>query len=247
MSTDDRSRTGGTLVSAPQQEAPPAGVLDRGLFLLHLFTAERNRMQLRELSDLSGLDKSTTLRALRSLAHWGFLERHSDGSYSPGPMNLRLAAIFKETSTLISRVERPLNAVAEQVNQSASFFIRAGDQRVCMSRCRKRASHTNYVELGTSVPLDHGGSAAKILLAFTGGEALGDVAVRENGYAASRGERLRHFTSISIPLFDSDQSFLGAITISGLSTEISDEDLHSFAAIAKKEFAQGGFDTGINK
>ncbi|RWR27714.1 hypothetical protein D2T31_15890 [Sinirhodobacter populi] len=220
---------------------PPAGVLDRGLLLLHLFTLERNRMYLRELSELSSLDKATTLRALRSLVEWGFLERSADGSYSPGAMNLRLAAIFKETSNLVTRAERPLNAISERVDKSVSLFVLAGDQRVCLGRSRKQSNHTSYVELGTSVPLSHGGSAAKILQAYTGEQTEEAAAIRACGYAVSRGERLRHFASVSLPLFEVDGNFLGAIVIAGLSAEITDQDLTDMAVIARQELSRLGF------
>jgi DNA-binding IclR family transcriptional regulator len=220
---------------------PPVGVLDRGLLLLHLFTLERNRMYLRELSELSALDKATTLRALRSLVEWGFLERHADGSYSPGAMNLRLAAIFKETSSLVTRAERLLNAIADRVGQSVSFFVLAGEQRICMGRSRKKSSHSSYVELGSSVPLSQGGSAAKLLLAYAGDSDAASAAIRQQGHIISRGERLRHFTSVSLPLFEVDGSFLGAVVIAGLSSEITDLDLLAMAEAAGEEMAKQGF------
>lgn len=220
---------------------PPVGVLDRGLFLLHLFTLDRNRLYLRELSDLSGLDKATTLRALKSLVKWGFLERHGDGSYSPGPANLRLAAIFRATSNLMVRIDRPLTAISERVGKSASFFTRSDGSRVCLGRSRKNIYHTDYVELGTSVPLDHGGSAARMILAHTGDESPQSAAVRDQGFAISKGERLRHFISISFPVLDVDESFLGALTLAGLSVEVSEEDLRRDAVVVREELIRHGF------
>ncbi|MBO0131942.1 helix-turn-helix domain-containing protein [Agrobacterium burrii] len=41
-----------------------SGVLDRGLLILSLFNIKRSQMHLREISEISGLDKATTLRAL---------------------------------------------------------------------------------------------------------------------------------------------------------------------------------------
>lgn len=229
----------------PPVSPPPVGVLDRGLLLLHLFTLERNKLHLRELSELSRLDKATTLRALKSLVNWGFLERHADGSYSPGPMNLRLAAIFKFTSNLVSRMALPLNRISERVNQSASFFVRSDDTRVCLGRSRTKTSYTYYVDPGTSVPLAHGGSAAKALLAFSGADTDEARRIREDGYALSRGERLRHFASISVPLHEVDGTFLGVVTVSALGADVSDEDLLRCAAVAREELERSGFSAAI--
>ncbi|NTA83754.1 hypothetical protein [Agrobacterium tumefaciens] len=56
-----------------------------------------------------------------------------------------------------------------------------------------------------------------------------------------RPERLRHFASVSLPLFDTDRSFLGAVTVSGLAAEISDANLLDYVAIAKEELTRAGF------
>lgn len=224
--------------------SPPVGVLDRGLLLLHQFTMDRNRLHLRDLAELSQLDKATTLRALRSLVQWGFLERHSDGSYSPGPMNLRLAAIYKVTSSLVVRIARPLDAIAEMTGQSAAFFVRSDRNRVCLGRSRKRAAYGYFVEVGTSVPLDHGGSAARVLMAHTAPPADEDaLAVHAKGHAISRGERLRHFASISLPVFEMDGVFLGVITIAGPAEGLSDVDLVSHADTAREELHRAGYMT----
>ncbi len=222
-------------------QSPPAGVLDRGLLLLHQFSLTRNRLHLRELADMTGLDKATTLRALKSLVQWGFLERHADGTYSPGPMNLRLAAIFKVTSSLVARIERPLDAVAERTGQSASFFVRSDGNRVCLGRSRKRAAYGYFVDVGTSVPLSHGGSAAKVLAAHTGAP---DPAILRDGYAITRGERLRHFASVSLPVFEMDGTFLGAMTIAGPTEELADPDLLACLGTARQELGRAGFAAG---
>lgn len=226
---------------------PPVGVLDRGLFLLHLFTLERNRLHLRELAEMSGLDKSTTLRALKSLVHWGFLERHADGSYSPGSTNLRLAAIFKVTSNLMLRIDRPLSAISDRVGKSTSFFARSDVSRVCLGRSRKNIFHTDYVELGTSVPLAHGGSAARVILAYTGDTTAQSEEIRARGWTITQGERLRHFISLSLPVLDVDESFLGALTIAGLGIEVSEDDLLRDADVAREELLNAGFTTAPSR
>ncbi|MBB4350591.1 MULTISPECIES: IclR family transcriptional regulator [Rhizobiaceae] len=231
-----------TLDSAENHEnAPPAGVLDRGLLILSLFTMERSQMHLREISEISGLDKATTLRALKSLSNWGFLERHADGSYSPGPMNMRLAAIFKATSNLVNRIAEPLNRISDQVNQVTAFYIRTESNRLCLVRSRMNRNHSYFVDVGASVSLSHGGSAARVLLAYSEPDNQLYRTVREDGFAISRGERLRHYASISIPLFEADGIFLGAVTINALSVDVTDEDFKRFADIARTEVQRSGF------
>lgn len=201
-------------------------------------------MQLRDIAEISGLDKATTLRALKSLSNWGFLERHADGSYSPGPMNMRLAAIFKATSNLVNRIAEPLNRISDQVNQVTAFYIRTESNRLCLVRSRMNRNQSYFVDVGASVSLSHGGSAARVLLAYSEPENPQYQTVREQGFAISRGERLRHYASISIPLFEADGVFLGAVTINALSVDVSDEDFLKFADAARTEVMRSGFVIG---
>lgn len=200
-------------------------------------------MHLREISEISGLDKATTLRALKSLANWGGLERHADGSYSPGPMNMRLAAIFKATSNLVNRIGEPLNRISDQVHQVAAFYIRTESNRLCLVRSKLNRNHSYFVDVGASVSLSHGGSAARVLSAYSEPNNADYQTVRDQGYAISRGERLRHYASISVPLFEADGVFLGAVTINALSVEVSDEEFLAFADTARAEVQRSGFKT----
>ncbi|WP_181408050.1 IclR family transcriptional regulator [Pararhizobium mangrovi] len=230
--------------SAGDRHAPPSGVLERGLFLMSLFSMERPRLQLRDLAQLSGLDKATTLRALRTLAKWGYLERTPEGAYSPGPVNLRLASIFKATSNFIARLEAPISAISGRANQTASFFVRSRDDRVCLVRDHAFQDFRYFIEVGGTVKLSEGGAAAQLLLAYT--EPEDDdarAAIRQAGHYISRGERNRHFASIAVPLFESDRSFLGAVTITGMAVDLDDEMLLGFKAMIGEEVAAASFTT----
>lgn len=221
---------------------PPSGVLERGLYLLEFFTRERPRLQLRELAALSGLDKATILRALKTLVNYGWLEKGADGLYSPGATSLRLAGLFSATSTLVSRLEGPIQQITVRTEQTTSFFIRANDQRVCLVRDQTHRDFRYFVEPGASVAINRGGAAAKVLTAYLDPapeEAEGSE-IRRQGYYVSRGERHRFFVSIGLPVFNEQLVFVGAIAITGLSEELSDEDLRRFAAVTEEELSTAG-------
>ena len=164
------------------------GVLERGLLILSCFTQRSPRLHLREVAAMTGLDKATALRALKTLTEWGYLERSADGSYSPGAANMRLAAIFRVTSSITSRLEAPIMRISEQVRQTTSFFVRSQDSRVCLARDYAYRDFRYFIEVGASVPLAEGGAAAQVLLAMTEVGAPHGKDVRENGYYISRGE-----------------------------------------------------------
>lgn len=218
---------------------PPSGVLDRGLHLLSCFSLERPRLQLRDLAAQSGLDKATTLRALKTLVSYGFLERSEDGFYWPGPATLRLAAIFRSTSNVVTRLERPIERLALKTGQAAAFFIRSGDQRVCLIRDRQRRDFRYFVEVGASVPMSAGGAAAHVLAAFSGFDLDPEKSefVREYNYYVSRGEKNEHLVSAAIPVFEADGEFVGAAAITALRSTVSEDDIQKCIAIARQEIA----------
>src|SRR5699024_2201139 len=193
---------------------------------LSLFSMERKSLYLRDLAKLSGLDKSTALRSLKALVKWGYLEKSADGAYSPGPANLRLASIFKASSNFISRLEGPIARISREVEQTTSFFVRSQGERICMARDHAYQDFRYFIEVGASVPLTEGGAAAELLLAYTSSRKSSKYArTRARAYYISRGERNKHFASVAAPLFESDGTFLGAVTITGMSVDLTDEDL----------------------
>lgn len=224
---------------------PPSGVLERGLYLLACFTQRNPHHHLRDLSARTGLDKATTLRALKTLVEYGYLQKNADGSYSPGPSNLRLAALFRVTSNVISRLEAPVQQISVRVGLTTSYFVRSGDQRLCLARDQARRDFKYYVEVGASVPMSEGGAAARVLEAFTGPDTELNKRTRANGFYISMGERNKHFASIGIPLFESDGTFLGSIAITGLAVDLTTDELISFVDVVREEVAKSGFIAGI--
>jgi DNA-binding IclR family transcriptional regulator len=224
---------------------PPSGVLERGLYLLECFTQRNPHQHLRDLSARTGLDKATTLRALKTLVEYGYLQKNADGSYSPGPSNLRLAALFRVTSNVILRLETPVQQISLRTGLTTSFFVRSNDDRLCLVRDQARRDFRYYVEVGASVPMQEGGAAAGVLKAFTGPDSARNKKTRSDGFYISMGERNKHFASIGVPLFESDGIFLGSIAITGLAADLTTEHLISFVSIVCEEVAKSGFIASI--
>jgi DNA-binding IclR family transcriptional regulator len=206
---------------------------------MNCFSLEKPRLQLREIAAQSGLDKATTLRALKSLVAYGFLEKSDDGHYWPGPATLRLAAIFRSTSNVVTRLERPIERLALETGQAAAFFIRSGDQRVCLIRDRQKRDFRYFVEVGASVPMSAGGAAAHVLAAYTDFELdAGKIDfVRKHDFYISRGEKNEHLISVAVPVFEADGEFVGAAAITTLRSAVTDDDIEKCIAIARREIA----------
>lgn len=220
---------------------PPSGVLERGLFLLSFFTQQKPSLHLKELAELSGLDKATTLRALKVLTEWNYLKKHPNGAYSPGPANLRMAALYRQSTNFVRRIETVIGSISGQVGQTTSFFVRSGENRVCIARDHVYRDFRYYIEVGASVPLSGRGAASQLLLAYTDAESEAHLCTKSAGRYISRGERNRHLASVAVPVFEMDGQFLGALTITGMALDLDDETLIGFARLAQAELTKAGF------
>lgn len=205
-----------------------AGVaaVDRALAVLAAFLPgagepDRDR-SLADLAGRTGLYKSTILRLLASLERANFVQRGPAGRWRLGPAAVALAAAYRR-STRIGEVVGPVIAdLAARAQESASFYVRDGEARLCLVRVDAPRSVRDAVREGDRLPLDRG-AAGRVLLAF----AAGPVAAREELVFVSRGERTPETAGIAAPVFDQAGALVGAVSLSG--------PLHRFdeAAVAR--------------
>ena len=73
-----------------------ANTFDKGLKLLDLFTAERPKLTLRDVAEISGLSKPTALRLLNTLEANGYLMRDRSKAYCLGLKFLELGNCVAE-------------------------------------------------------------------------------------------------------------------------------------------------------
>lgn len=222
---------------------PPAGVLERGIAILESFSPDRLRLSLRELAELTGLDKATLLRLLGVLTRARMVQRLESGQYTPGPALLHLGMLFRSTFDLGERLQPVMREVMLKTGETVAFYVRSGDERVCLYRENSRREVRHHVEPGMRLPLSAGGSSAHILLYFTGGKTKHAKQIQQHGYAITRAERVAEMTSIAVPVFESEHGFLGSLVVMGLASRQSVEAQLKGLDEARKQLALQGFTT----
>lgn len=224
---------------------PPVGVLERGLAILDCFSEERLRLPLRDLAELTGLDKATLLRLLGVLTRARMVLRLESGLYTPGPALLHLGMLYRSAFDLGERLQPVLRELMRQTGETVAFYVRSGDERVCLYRENTVKEVRHHAEPGTRVPLAAGGASAHILLHFTGGRTRHAQQIVEHGYVITRAERVAEMASIALPVFDSEGGFLGSLVVMGLASRQSvDAQLKAFD-MARHELARRGFTTRL--
>ncbi len=221
--------------------SPPSGVLERGLSVLQSFREDRLRMGLRDLAGSTGLDKATLLRLLGVLVRARMVHRFEDGSYAPGPALLHLGMLYRSTFDIGSRLQPVLHEVMRQTGETVAFYIRSGDDRVCLYRENTAREVRHHVEIGTRIPLADGGASAHVLLACTGGRTPLLQEIQTLGYAMTRSERIAEMASVALPVYEADGRFLGSMVVIGLASRHDAAAQRRAAEVVAAQLAPQGF------
>lgn len=189
--------------------------LERAFSILEAFADGTPRLTLAELTRRTGLYNSTALRLAGTLERGGFLLRDPDGQFRLGPSLWRLGVLYQRAFDLAAEVRPALAHLSATTGETAGFYIREGDRRICLYRHHGPRVIRHHLEEGTELPLDRGASA-RVLTAFTGGDGPHDQTVRAEGFYVSLGERDPETASVAAPVFGAEGRLVGAIAVVGL-------------------------------
>ncbi|MFA5028599.1 MAG: IclR family transcriptional regulator [Candidatus Methylomirabilota bacterium] len=208
---------------------PRRGVeaVERALSLLAAFREEDGPLTLTELAARARLHKSTALRLFASLLDRGFLRRLQDGRYHLGPAPLRLARLYQRSFRLVDEVVPALRRLSESTGETAAFFIRDGDCRICLHRVEPSRPVRASASEGDRMPLDRG-AAGKVLLAYGDPPAARFAGVREAAHAVSFGERDPETAAIACPVFGPMSVLSGSMSVSAPRQRMTADALRRF-------------------
>jgi DNA-binding IclR family transcriptional regulator len=194
---------------------------DRALTLLSAFRKGDTAVSLAELAERTGLVKSTIMRLAISLEEHGYLAHLPDGSYRLDAELLRLGALYQQSFRLEAHVMPVLEALVARTGESAAFYIRRSEHRLCLFRADSPHPLRMHVRQGDMLPMDNAG-IAQVLRAF------GTVPVP--AYAATlklpvftSGVTDPHTAAMAMPVFGPGERFAGALSISGPVTRLTAE------------------------
>ncbi len=202
--------------------------VERALSLLDAIPGSgKPSLSLHELSLATGFYKSTILRLTVSLERFGYLRRRDDGRFEHGPACARLAQTRGSALDQSELLQGAIKALARSSGETASFYVRDGDERVCLFRENSSQTIRHHVDVGDRLPMNKG-AAGLVLLAWSGETGELFERIRHDGFALSLGDRDPDAAAISAPLFDAHDKLLGALTISGLRSRFTSEAIQRF-------------------
>ena len=214
----------------------------RALTILECFNRDAIRLSLAEIAKETEFYKSTILRLLKDLQTFDYIQRDMEGKYLLGSAPLRLGDIYRLAFASGMIIQTCLQKIAERTGESTAFYIKEGDFRICLYRRHSQHMLRTHIELGDKVALSSGGSACRVIRAYTflDSQEQDLLEARELGYCFSDGERTPGVASISLPIFLTDGKFAGAMVVSGASSRFDKEAREEALRIAQDEILKQG-------
>ena len=223
----------------PSRSKAPASIegvsaVERALTVLTAFRRGDRTLTLAELAQRTGLVKSTIMRLAASLEAFGLLTRVDDGSYRLNAECLRLGSLYQQSFDLADHVRPALERLVAQIGETASFYIRHGNERLCLFRVESPHRVRMHVQPGDCRPMDKA-AIAEVLRRFEAGSPAAGVGDEVPLY--SSGVTDPHVASMAMPVFGAGGVLVGALAVSGPSTRLTEE----FAAQKRAELRAAGF------
>ncbi len=189
--------------------------IDRAADLLVSVVESARPLGVGELSETSGLPKSTTSRLVGALERRGLVQRAGDRRISPGPVLLRFAHRDSGES-LVAFATPALRALAELSGETINLGVPTplGVEHLAQEDTRHYVGGTNWV--GRRVPYEQTANG-KALRAFASAPPDGEETrlIRARGYAIAVDELERGLAALAAPVFDRDGIAVAALSISG--------------------------------
>jgi len=245
------------MIRARESKSAPVGVVTKVLHILETLHDAPSGLQLKDVAQLTGINKSTAYRFLADLEHEGYVFRDSSGAYAIGVRLARLASGASYQTTL-RKLSRPIlqqlwRVTGETVN------IAVLDGREVLYLDVMESSHTFRLvsQVGMRRPV-YCTALGKAMLAFIpeeeqqyffdgmtferftphtirGATQLRKefALIRQRGYSIDNEEAYLGSRCIGAPIFEASGKITAALSISGPTTRVTREKVTVVAAAAK--------------
>ncbi len=236
------------------------GSVARALKLVELIVASPTEgMALSEIAKTVGGSKSAVLATLRTLVDFGYLRSSEVGpKYLPGMMLIRLGDLAAAHDPLIA-IARP---ILTQLSEKSGLTIRVARNDGGFPVFLDRVDGPGFVRFHTPLgvrELPHVSSAGKAILAQLSDEQIKEVAkecgliartkksittltelkkeierIRFDGFAIDDEEDAQGIFCVGAPFFDHFGKCLGAISATGMKTDLSEEQVAKLGKLVLK-------------
>lgn len=234
----------------------------RALDILSLLTEEKPAMSIRDITEATGLPKTTVLRLVHTLEQSGLLWATS-GGYMAGPGLWRWAYLALRGWQVPAETQATMRDLGARHLETVNLYVLRDICRVCVAQQESPRPLRHVVRIGDELPL-WAGASAKVLLSDAPEALLTRVArrspqgdshldtlkkwaaqARRDGYAVSHGEREEGLSAVAAPVAGRSGAVVAALAISGPTLRFTPERVTEFATdlrAASTRLSERGFD-----
>jgi len=199
----------------PGDDRVGVGAVERALIILDALGNADGGLSLKELALRTTLSKATILRLAVSLERFGYLARDASGDFRLGPTLWRLGSVFRQNLELESIVRPALEALVSLTQESASFWVPRGNERMCLYRVNSPRSARSHVDEGELSPIGKG-SGGHIVAFYLGQPTPHARDIETGGVVATLGDRDPDVASVAAAVLGPNREFLGALVLAGI-------------------------------
>ncbi|MCL8014882.1 IclR family transcriptional regulator [Streptomyces sp. AS02] len=240
--SDAKARTNGD----GDQQGSGVRSVRRAFDILNLLSEERPIVTLREITDATGLAKTTALRLVQTLEETGLLTPRQSG-YAAGPALWRWAYLARTQWEVPQETRKIMRELADRLGETANIFVAHDLHRVCVAHEESPHPLRHVVDVGDEQPL-WAGASSKILLRDAPETLLRRVALAsprgephlarlrdgateaaERGYAVSSSEFDEGLTAVAVPVTGRTGRVIASLSLSGPSHRFPYEAVERFA------------------
>ncbi|WP_167668845.1 IclR family transcriptional regulator [Allopusillimonas soli] len=213
---------------------------ERTLSILEAFMKKGGIVSLPELERETGLFKSVICRYLLSFERHGYAFKRSDGKYQLGVSALRLGKTYEKAFDAAHHITPLLQRLATATQESASYYVRQNDLRLCLYRVESPRSLRVSVQPGSLWPIDET-ATGRIFQRFSSERPEHDILPEQGFLAHSSNIGQEETSSLSAPVFGVDNLLMGALTISGPTSRfdpLANSEARQLLVAAAKELSR---------
>ncbi len=224
----------------------------RAVSILEQFTLARPELTLTEISEGSGLSRSTAHRLLAALRAADMVE--FDGRtarYHLGLKNFRFGNVVYKSMRLARQATPLLRALSKETGETVFLLAPDGNEAICLARCDDpRQVRVLLLDVGRRSPFNCG-AGERVLLAHLARERWDEIAgdftprmtphspstrdelardrraVQEHGYCVGNEDASLHVCSVGAPVRDADGTVIAAVSLAGMTQRFSPARLPS--------------------
>ena len=249
-------------MSTMAEEAEGVRSIRRALDILSLLTDDTPSVSIRDITEATGLPKTTVLRLVHTLEHNGLLWATA-GGYMAGPGLWRWAWLARRSWQLPPETQALMRELGVRHTETVNLYVLRDICRVCVAHQESPRPLRHVVQVGDELPL-WAGASSKVLLRDAPESLLTRIARRSpygeghlatlrewigqaslDGYAVSHGEREEGLSAVAVPITGRSGAVVAALALSGPTLRFTPERVAGFAAdlvAAGARISERGFD-----